>query len=93
MQSDSSVEAFWAWTADRHRWEWTRLRTVVRPSVLTSVGAMIKHMTDPGDGVILQPPVRVRESDLTASRADSLTWRRELSPELSNFGRPRDSPA
>jgi cystathionine beta-lyase len=57
MRPQSIIEAFWDWMADRHRWDGSGLRTLVSPSVLTSVGAMIEQMTDPGDGVILQPPV------------------------------------
>lgn len=57
VRPPSIIEAFWAWMADRHRWGGSGLRTLVSPSVLTSVGAMIEQMTDPGGGVILQPPV------------------------------------
>lgn len=55
MRPQPIIEAFWAWTADRHRWDGTGLRTVVSPSVLTPVGAMIEQMTDPVDGSSSSP--------------------------------------
>ncbi len=57
MRPESIIDAFWVWMATRHRWDGSGLRTLVSPSVLTSVGTMIEQMTDPGDGVILQTPV------------------------------------
>lgn len=51
------LDAFWGWMAARHGWDGVGLRTVVSPSVGTSLGALIELLTEPGDGVILQPPV------------------------------------
>jgi cysteine-S-conjugate beta-lyase len=51
------ISSFWAWMADRHSWDGSGLTTLVSPSVGTSLGVLIDQMTDPGDGVILQPPV------------------------------------
>jgi len=53
----SVVAAFWEWMARRHHWDGSGLVTSVSPSVATSIGVLIEHLTDPGDGVILQPPV------------------------------------
>jgi len=53
----SLVESFWEWMADRHEWSGNGLRTIVSPSVGTSIGVLIETVTDEGDGVILQPPV------------------------------------
>lgn len=53
----SVVDSFWDWMASRHGWSGTGLRTIVSPSVGTSVGVLIEQLTSPGDGVILQPPV------------------------------------
>jgi cystathionine beta-lyase len=54
---ESVVDSFWAWMATRHGWERNGLRTVVSPSIGTSMGVLIEQLTEPGDGVILQPPV------------------------------------
>ena len=51
------LEAFWAWMSKRHGWDGTGLLTSVSPSVGTSIGVLIDQLTDPGHGVILQPPV------------------------------------
>ncbi len=51
------ADSFWAWMAQRHGWGGTDLRTLVSPSVGTSIGVLIEQFTQPGDGVILQPPV------------------------------------
>ncbi len=53
----SVIDSFWAWMATRHGWPGTGLQTLVSPSVGTSIGVLIEQLTDPGDGVILQPPV------------------------------------
>ncbi len=53
----SLVEAFWRWAADRHGWDGAGLHTLVSPSVGTSIGVLIDSLTEPGHGVILQPPV------------------------------------
>ena len=52
-----AVDAFWAWMTARHGWDGSALRTSVSPSVGTSIGVLIEQLTEPGDGVILQPPV------------------------------------
>ena len=41
----------------RHSWDGSELLTTVSPSIGSSIGSLIKLFTDPGDGVILQPPV------------------------------------
>lgn len=51
------IDAFWGWMARRHHWVGTELHTSVSPSVGTSIGVLIEMLTEPGDGVILQPPV------------------------------------
>ena len=50
-------DAFWEWMMARHGWDGSALRTSVSPSVGTSIGVLIELLTEPGDGVILQPPV------------------------------------
>jgi cystathionine beta-lyase len=56
-RSESVIESFWAWMASRHKWTGDGLRTVVSPSIGTSMGVLIDQLTDTGDAVILQPPV------------------------------------
>lgn len=51
------IDSFWAWMSARHGWAGTDLHTVVSPSVGTSIGVLIDQLTEPGDGVIIQPPV------------------------------------
>ena len=51
------IQSFWEWMATRHGWDGTGLNTTVSPSVGTSMGVLIEELTEPGDGVILQPPV------------------------------------
>jgi cystathionine beta-lyase len=53
----SVIGSFWEWMASRHGWDGTALKTSVSPSVGTSIGILIEERTDPGDGVLLQPPV------------------------------------
>ena len=51
------IEAFWGWMERRHAWLGSSLDASVSPSVATSLAVLIDAHTDPGDGVILQPPV------------------------------------
>ncbi len=57
MRPDTVIEAFWDWAARRHAWDRADLRTLVSPSVGTSIGVLIEQLTSPGDGVIISPPV------------------------------------
>ncbi|MFV2000719.1 MAG: MalY/PatB family protein [Acidimicrobiia bacterium] len=57
IRSDESALAFRSWMKRRHKWELGNTRTVVSPSLGTSIGAALELTTDPGDTVILQPPV------------------------------------
>ncbi len=54
---ESLANGFWAWMQARHGWDRGELHTVVSPSVGTSIGVLIDQVTEPGDGVIIQPPV------------------------------------
>ncbi len=51
------IDSFWEWMASRHGWDGTGLNTSVSPSVGTSIGVLIEELTDPGEGILLQPPV------------------------------------
>lgn len=50
-------EAVTAWMRTRHGWDVSELPSAVSPSVSTSIGVLLDHLTAPGDGVVLQPPV------------------------------------
>lgn len=54
---ESVIESFWEWMQRRHGWDGLGLHAAVSPSVGSSIGALIDLLTDPGDGVIIQPPV------------------------------------
>ena len=51
------IDSFWEWMASRHEWDGAGLNTTVSPSVGTSIGVLIEELTEPGEGVLLQPPV------------------------------------
>ena len=64
---DSVLDAFRSWVASRHGWDISALHMLVSPSVGTSIGVLIEMLTEPGDGVILQPPVFTDFKTLIAS--------------------------
>lgn len=74
---DAILEAFQGWTKRRHGWDISALHTLVSPSVATSIGVLIEEVTEPGDGVIVQPPVFTDFKTLIAS-GDRLTVRSPL---------------
>jgi cystathionine beta-lyase len=53
----SAIDAFWGWMRRRHGWSVDDLSTLVSPSIGTSIAVAIDLFSEPGDGVILQPPV------------------------------------
>ncbi len=63
----SILEAFRSWMVHRHAWDISELHTLVSPSVATSIGVLIEEVTEPGDGVIFQPPVFTDFKTLIAS--------------------------
>lgn len=56
-EPDSYFEAAAAWLARRHSWHVTREWMVASPGVLPSLSAAILAFTQPGEGIVLQPPV------------------------------------
>ncbi|NNE96134.1 MAG: aminotransferase class I/II-fold pyridoxal phosphate-dependent enzyme [Acidimicrobiales bacterium] len=56
-RSPALADSFWAWMGQRHNWDGEGLRSIVSPSIGTSIGVLIEQFTEFGDGVILQPPV------------------------------------
>ena len=69
---ESLIESFWEWMSDRHGWLGSDLRTSVSPSVGTSIGVLLEQFTQPGDGVILQPPVFTDFKPLVVSAGRSV---------------------
>ena len=57
VRPDTILETFRSWMANRHAWDTSELYSSVSPSIGTSIGVLIDQVTEPGDGVILQPPV------------------------------------
>ncbi len=51
------ADSFAAWMAQRHGWDTGGLTILTSPSIGTSIGVLLELLTEPGDGVILQPPV------------------------------------
>ena len=54
---ESIVDGWRSFVAARHEWNTDGLHVAVSPSVGTSIGVVIDLLTEPGDGVIIQPPV------------------------------------
>ncbi len=46
-----------AWYRDRHGWQFDPQQLLFTPRTLTSIAALIRLFSEPGDGVITQPPV------------------------------------
>ena len=66
------VDSFRAWMQQRHDWDTSHLRTLISPSVGTTIGVIIEQITQPGDGVILQPPVFTDFKPLVTSAGRSV---------------------
>lgn len=54
---DSLYEALIAWLKKRHGWEIQREWIIMAPGVVPSLFASVMAFAQPGDGVIVQPPV------------------------------------
>ncbi len=78
------AEQFWAWMERRHGWTDVGLATTVSPSVGTSIGVLIDQHTEPGDGVVLQPPVFTDFKPLV-TRADRTVVKNPLVPDGSSY--------
>lgn len=57
MFPESLYEALITWIKQRHQWDIQRDWIVMCPGVVPSINAAIVALTQPGDGVIVQPPV------------------------------------
>lgn len=56
-KEESFFRAAIAWERRRHGWEIDRSWLVNTPGVVTSLGAAVLALTDPGDRIVIQPPV------------------------------------
>jgi cystathionine beta-lyase len=57
LEPESWFEAAAAWQERRHGWSVRREWMIASPGVIPSMVAAILALTDPGDGIIIQPPV------------------------------------
>jgi cystathionine beta-lyase len=53
----SQIESWRDWMSSRHGWNTTGLDVSIAPSVGAGIASVVYRSSDPGDGVILQPPV------------------------------------
>jgi cysteine-S-conjugate beta-lyase len=57
LEPESWYGAAAAWQARRHGWQVKREWMIASPGVIPSLAAAILALTEPGDGVVVQPPV------------------------------------
>jgi len=57
VRPDRAFDVFGTWMLTRHGWDLGDLRLLPSPSVGSSMGIALDLVTEPGDGVIIQPPV------------------------------------
>lgn len=56
-QEDSLYESFIQWVKRRHNWEIEKDWILLAPGVVPSIVLSIFALSEPGDGIIIQPPV------------------------------------
>ena len=57
IMTDDYFEAFIGWVKRRHHWKIEKEWIVFSPGIVTAINATVLAFTQPGDGVIVQPPV------------------------------------
>jgi len=57
LPPDSVYDALIAWMLKRHGWQIEREWILLVPGVVPSLNAVVMALTEPGEGVIVQPPV------------------------------------
>ena len=57
MRSDSFYRAILGWVSRRYHWEIQKDWVFVTPGVIPGFHIAIQNFTEPGDGIIVQPPV------------------------------------
>ena len=56
-KKDDYFDSLFKWYAQRHLWEIDPTHLEACPSVLSAIAILINQHSDPGDGIIVQPPV------------------------------------
>jgi cystathionine beta-lyase len=56
-KEDSYLEAIFQWYEDRHQWTIKPTYLEFCPGILNAIAILINQHSEPGDGIILQPPV------------------------------------
>ena len=54
---DSWYQAFMDWTLRRHNWKVEKAWITHSPGIITAMGLSVSAFTEPGDSVLIQPPV------------------------------------
>lgn len=57
LPPESLFDALMAWMKHRHGWEIQREWILLTPGVVPSLNAVVMALTQPGEGVLVQPPV------------------------------------
>lgn len=57
IQGDSIYQSLLAWVKQRHNWDIEKEWIILAPGVVPSISLSILALSEPGDGVIIQPPV------------------------------------
>lgn len=63
---DDLLPAFIAWVRERHAWDLHPDQILRAPNVLNSISMAANLFTEPGDGIIVQPPVFFDFADIIA---------------------------
>lgn len=84
IRPGSAATAFRAWSERRHGWDPGDFTILVSPSLGTSIGSALELVTDPGEAVILQPPVFTDFKPLVA-RAHRKVARNSLILEAGRY--------
>lgn len=56
-RTESLIESIVGWNQKRHNWSFKGDELVFCPSVLSAIASIVTLFTEPGDGIIIQPPV------------------------------------
>lgn len=57
IRPDSYYEAIMEWMATRHRWSIQKEWICYSPGVMPAISFIVAHFSEPGDSVLIQPPV------------------------------------
>jgi cysteine-S-conjugate beta-lyase len=57
FRPDSYYDAIVQWMSDKHQWSIRRNWICYSPGVMTATSLIISHFSEPGDSILIQPPV------------------------------------